>query len=95
MRLLEAQTRDEVIDAALFYVHRRFSYVALLVVRNQKLVGWNALGPSHEKILEVEIDPEQGVLLFECIELTVRVGATTTGEYGLVSRCWWQQRLSP
>lgn len=56
-QLLEASTRDEVVDIALSYIHRRFCYVALFAARQSRLHGWKSVGCPGQDIDQIRIDP--------------------------------------
>jgi len=72
-QLLEAKTRDEVVEIALFYAHRSFSYVGLLATRQGKLHGWKAIGSQAEKIQGLEIDPKKPSSFAIAYETTAQV----------------------
>jgi|GEM_PF-6089958 len=55
-QLSEAVERDRVIDIALYYVHRTFSYAALIISKKGKLKGWKAIGRQSEDIENLSID---------------------------------------
>ena len=55
-QLSEAVERDRIIDIALYYVHRTFSYAALIISKKGKLKGWKAVGRQAEDIENLSID---------------------------------------
>lgn len=55
-QLSEAVERDRIIDIALYYVHRTFSYAALIISKKGSLVGWKAVGRQAEAIEKLSID---------------------------------------